>query len=79
MMILTFQNKTMIPEKDKNIMIHIKLIKKICEAFLFILMGNLVRIAFSAQLNYIDNILLFICAIIFIVYVLIISIIGENN
>lgn len=79
MMILTFQNKTMIPEKDKNIMIHIKLIKKIYEAFLFILMGNLVRIAFSAQLNYIDNILLFICAIIFIVYVLIISIIEENN
>lgn len=79
MMILIFQNKTMIPEKGKNIMKHIKLIKKICEAFLFILMGNLVRIAFSAQLNYIDNILLFICAIIFIVYVLIISIIEENN
>lgn len=37
---------------------HIKLIKKICEAFLFFLMGNLIRIAFSEQLNYIDNIFL---------------------
>lgn len=51
---------------------HIKLIKKICESFLFFLMGNLIRIAFSAQLNYIDNILLIICVVMFMVYVLII-------
>lgn len=51
---------------------HIKLIKKICEMFLFILMGNLIRIAFSEQLNYIDNIYLITCVIIFMVYVLII-------
>lgn len=58
---------------------HIKLIKKICEAFLFFLMGNLIRIAFSEQLNYIDNIFLITCAIIFIVYVLIIRSTEENN
>ena len=57
---------------------HIKLIKKICEAFLFFLMGNLIRIAFSAQLNYIDNIFLIICVVIFVVYVLIIRNIEEN-
>lgn len=58
---------------------HIKLIKKICEAFLFFLMGNLIRIAFSAQLNYIDNILLIICVVMFMVYVLIIRNMEENN
>ena len=56
---------------------HIKLIKKICEAFLFFLMGNLIRIAFSEQLNYIDNIFLITCAIIFMV--LIIRSTEENN
>lgn len=58
---------------------HIKLIKKICEAFLFFLMGNLIRIAFSKQLNYIDNIFLITCVIIFMVYVLIIRSTEENN
>lgn len=58
---------------------HIKLIKKICEIFLFVLMGNLIRIAFSEQLNYIDNIFLITCVIIFMVYVLIIRSIEENN
>lgn len=58
---------------------HIKLIKRICEAFLFLLMGNLIRIAFSAQLNYIDNIFLIICVVIFVVYVLIIRNIEEIN
>lgn len=58
---------------------HIKLIKKICEAFLFFLMGNLIRIAFSEQLNYIDNIFLITCDIIFMVYVLIIRSTEENN
>ncbi len=58
---------------------HIKLIKKICEAFLFFLMGNLIRIAFSEQLNYIDNIFLITCVIIFMVYVLIIRSTEENN
>lgn len=57
---------------------HLKLVKKICEALLFFLMGNLIRISFSAQLNYIDNILLILCAIIFIVYILIIRYI-END
>ncbi len=57
---------------------HVKLIKRICEAFLFLLMGNLIRIAFSAQLNYIDNIFLIICVVIFVVYVLIIRNIEEN-
>lgn len=58
---------------------HIKLIKKICEAFLFFLMGNLIRIAFSERLNYIDNIFLITCVIIFMVYVLIIRSTEENN
>lgn len=58
---------------------HIKLIKKICEAFLFFLMGNLIRVAFSEQLNYIDNIFLITCVIIFMVYVLIIRGTEENN
>lgn len=58
---------------------HIKLIKKICEAFLFFLMGNLIRIAFSEQLNYIDNLFLITCVIIFMVYVLIIRSTEENN
>lgn len=58
---------------------HIKLNKKICEAFLFFLMGNLIRIAFSEQLNYIDNIFLITCVIIFMVYVLIIRSTEENN
>lgn len=58
---------------------HIKLIKKICEAFLFFLMGNLIRVAFSEQLNYIDNIFLITCVIIFMVYVLIIRSTEENN
>lgn len=58
---------------------HIKLIKKICETFLFVLMGNLIRIAFSEQLNYIDNIILITCVIIFMVYVLIIRSTEENN
>ncbi len=58
---------------------HIKLIKKICEAFLFFLMGNLIRIAFSEQLNYIDNIFIITCVIIFMVYVLIIRSTEENN
>lgn len=58
---------------------HIKLIKKICEAFLFFLMGNLIRVAFSGQLNYIDNIFLITCVIIFMVYVLIIRSMEENN
>lgn len=58
---------------------HIKLIKKICEAFLFFLMGNLIRVAFSGQLNYIDNIFLITCVIIFVVYVLIIRSTEENN
>lgn len=58
---------------------HVKLIKRICEAFLFLLMGNLIRIAFSAQLNYIDNIFLIICVVIFVVYVLIIRNIEEIN
>lgn len=58
---------------------HIKLIKKICEVFLFFLMGNLIRIAFSEQLNYIDNIFLITCVIIFMVYVLIIRSTEENN
>lgn len=62
----------------ENIMKHVKLIKRICEAFLFLLMGNLIRIAFSAQLNYIDNIFLIICVVIFVVYVLIIRNIEEN-
>ena len=57
---------------------HVKLIKRICEAFLFFLMGNLIRIAFSAQLNYIDNIFLIICVVIFVIYVLIIRNIEEN-
>lgn len=57
---------------------HVKLIKRICEAFLFFLMGNLIRIVFSAQLNYIDNIFLIICVVIFVVYVLIIRNIEEN-
>lgn len=57
----------------------IKLIKKICEAFLFFLMGNLIRVAFSGQLNYIDNIFLITCVIIFMVYVLIIRSTEENN
>lgn len=58
---------------------HIKLIQKICEAFLFFLMGNLIRVAFSEQLNYIDNIFLITCVIIFMVYVLIIRSTEENN
>lgn len=58
---------------------HIKLIKKNCEAFLFFLMGNLIRVAFSGQLNYIDNIFLITCVIIFMVYVLIIRSTEENN
>lgn len=58
---------------------HIKLIKKICEAFLFFLMGNLIRVVFSGQLNYIDNIFLITCVIIFMVYVLIIRSTEENN
>lgn len=58
---------------------HIKLIKKICEAFLFFLMGNLIRLAFSEQLNYIDNIFLITCVITFMVYVLIIRSTEENN
>lgn len=58
---------------------HIKLIKKICEVFLFFLMGNLIRVAFSEQLNYIDNIFLITCVIIFMVYVLIIRSTEENN
>lgn len=58
---------------------HIKLIKKICEACLFFLMGNLIRVAFSKQLNYIDNIFLITCVIIFMVYVLIIRSTEENN
>ena len=58
---------------------HIKLIKKNCEAFLFFLMGNLIRVAFSGQLNYIDNIFLITCVIIFMVYVLIIRNMEENN
>ena len=58
---------------------HIKLIKKICEAFLFFLMGNLIRVAFSEQLNYIDNIFLITCVIVFMVYVLIIRSTEENN
>lgn len=58
---------------------HIKLIKKICEALLFFLMGNLIRVAFSEQLNYIDNIFLITCVIIFMVYVLIIRSTEENN
>lgn len=62
-----------------NIMKHVKLIKRICESFLFLLMGNLIRIAFSAQLNYIDNIFLIICVVIFVVYVLIIRNIEEIN
>ena len=58
---------------------HIKLIKKICEAFLFFLMGKLIKVAFSEQLNYIDNIFLITCVIIFMVYVLIIRSTEENN
>lgn len=58
---------------------HLKLVKKICEALLFFLMGNLIRISFSAQLNYIDNILLIICVIIFIVYMLIIRYIEYDD
>lgn len=58
---------------------HIKLIKKICEVFLFFLMGNLIRVAFSEQLNYIDNIFLITCVIIFMIYVLIIRSTEENN
>ena len=58
---------------------HIKLIKKICEAFLFFLMGNLIRVAFSEQLNYIDNIFLITCVITFMVYVLIIRSTEKNN
>lgn len=57
---------------------YIKSIKKICEVSLFFLMGNLIRIAFSTQLNYIDNIFLIICVVIFVVYVLIIRNIKEN-
>lgn len=70
-------NETMIWKG--NIMKHVKLIKRICESFLFLLMGNLIRIAFSAQLNYIDNIFLIICVVIFVVYVLIIRNIEEIN
>lgn len=50
---------------------YIKLIKKICEVSLFFLMGNLIRIAFSTQLNYVDNILLIICVVIFVIYMII--------
>lgn len=58
---------------------YIKLIKKICEAFLFFVMGNLIRLSFSAQLNYIDNILLIACVVVFIVYVLIVRTVEENS
>lgn len=58
---------------------HIKLIKKICEVFLFFLMGNLIRIAFSTQLNYIDNIIIFVCVVIFILYVSIIRVIEDDD
>ncbi len=50
---------------------YIKLIKKICEVSLFFLMGNLIRIAFSTQLNYVDNILLIICVVISVIYMII--------
>lgn len=52
---------------------HIKLIKRVCEIILFFLIGNLIRIAFSAQLNAIDNISLLVCAVIFITYISIIN------
>lgn len=58
---------------------YIKLIKKICEAFLFFVMGNLIRLSFSAQLNYIDNILFIACVVVFIVYVLIVRTVEENS
>ncbi len=53
------------------------LIKKCIEALLFFLAGCLIRISFSGQLNYIENILIFICAIIIIIYITIENI--ENQ
>lgn len=42
-------------------------------------MGNLIRLSFSAQLNYIDDILLIACVVVFIVYVLIVRTIEEKQ
>lgn len=50
-----------------------KTIKKICEILLFFLMGNLTRIAFSMQLNYIDNIILLACVLLLVLYILIVN------
>lgn len=46
----------------------VKLIKRIIEAFLFVFAGNLIRIAFTSNLNYVENITLFIGAILIIIY-----------
>lgn len=46
----------------------IKLVKQIIEAFLFVFAGNLIRIAFTSNLNYVENIILFIGAILIIIY-----------
>ena len=46
----------------------VKLIKRIIEAFLFVFVGNLIRIAFTSNLNYVENIILFIGAILIIIY-----------
>lgn len=55
-------------KKDKN-MKWIKLTRCIIESILFVSCGFLVKLSFSGQLNYITNILLFICAIATIIYI----------
>lgn len=46
-----------------------KLIKRIIEAILFVFAGNLIRIAFTSTLIYVENIILFIGAILIIIYI----------
>ena len=62
---ILFANKIRIL-KEVNNMRWIKLAKSIIESILFVFCGFLIRLSFSQQLNYINNILLFIGAIIII-------------
>ena len=57
----------------------IKLVKRIIEAFLFVFAGNLIRIAFTSNLNYVENIILFIGAILIIIYLELNNFVKENK
>lgn len=57
----------------------LKLTKRIIEAFLFCVAGYLTNIALSRQLRYTDSIVIFVCAIIIVLNLIVDDILTKNE